>query len=107
MARRMTRVMLAQHKLEEAVKGARENKDSTGLMMAIQSALEHGMDDDCDVYYEAGMLLEELESDFDADAAHHDSVGDDHEPLNDEDIDAWLFGEDDKNDEELYNFDDL
>ena len=32
------------------------------LMAAIHVALEQGMDDDCDIYYEAGILLEELEN---------------------------------------------
>ena len=32
------------------------------LMMAIQTALENGMDDDCDTYYEAGILLDDLEN---------------------------------------------
>ena len=31
------------------------------LLKAIETALENGMDDDCDTYYEAGILLDDLE----------------------------------------------
>ena len=106
-------------------------------MTAIHKALEEGMDDDCDIYYEAGILLEELE------AGGTISEADDESPMGDEynglfdldwstvrvcfalacfshpnisllslmmaesDINEFLFGKPDHDIDELYNFDDI
>ena len=58
-------------------------------MAAIHKALEEGMDDDCDIYYEAGILLEELESGKSISEADDESpTGDDYDGLFDLDWSA-------------------
>ena len=50
-------------KLTTLVDAVRESRDVTALMNGIQEALENGLDDESDIYFEAGNLLEELQVD--------------------------------------------
>lgn len=44
-----------QHALQKAIIEARSSRDATNLMMAIENALESGLDSESQVYFEAGM----------------------------------------------------
>jgi len=47
--------------LRNAIVEARRTRDSKKLLEAIHSALDNGLDDESDVYFEAGALIEALE----------------------------------------------
>lgn len=93
--RRKAHVQMAEHNLKEALKVAKETKDRAALLQAIQTALENGMDDDCDTYYEAGILLDDLE--HGTENASEESTTDrsllSGDSYNDADIDKFLYGE--------------
>ena len=50
-----------QRKLEQAIRTVRRNRNAQQLLEAIQEALEQGIDDESDVYFEAGELIQALE----------------------------------------------
>lgn len=52
-----------QKMLRDAILEARQTRDATKLLEAIHKALEQGLDDESDVYFEAGGLIEALEDD--------------------------------------------
>ena len=80
--RRMAAVR-TQLRLKKVLREVRQSRDIEYLQEAIHEALEDGLDDECDVYFEAGELLElleetmEMEFDSDPDADAGDEENDD------------------------------